>query len=184
MSEDDVATTALLEFLNAAEAGIMQAKRLIAQAKGVEKWDPNRIKWEGAKGSSGPYERSEDMNNTEFKSMLQDLATHGGKMTRNGYFYWVFKNGATVGRKKRNKGRASEIKPEKIGELFPEGLRRLLSFEEQADAVIIKPRQFLGSENFAKIADIVKQHGGEWVSAGKSSHFKIPLRGGSYGGTT
>jgi len=139
-------------------------------------WDPNKIKWEPAEGSSGPYERSADVNNPQFKAMLKDLAGHGGKMTRKGYFFWVFKNGSTVGRKKRNKGKASEIKPEKIRELFPENLRGLLSFKGQADAVIIKPRQFLGSENFAKIVDIVKQQGGEYVSAGKDSHFRIPLK--------
>ena len=176
MREDDVATAGLLEFLNAVEAGIAAAKRLISEAKGIKEWDPNRIKWELAEGASGPYERSGDVNNAEFKSMLQDLAAHGGKMTRNGYFFWVFKNGHTVGRKKRNKGKASEIKPEKIGELFPEDLRSVLSFEQKADAVIIKPRQFLGSENFAKIVDIVKQQGGEYVSQGKQSHFCIPKK--------
>lgn len=87
----------------------------------------------------------------------------------------------------KKRGYAAKTKPEAgsdPAQFFPEGLRSLLSFEEQADAVIIKPRQFLGSENFAKIADIVKQHGGEWVSAGKGSHFKMPLRDGSYGSTT
>lgn len=176
-----MATAALLEFLNAAEAGIMQAKRLIAQAKGVEQWDPCKIKWEQAEGNSGPYERSEDVNNTEFKGMLQDLAAHGGKITRNGYFYWIFKNGATVGRKKRGKqgSKASETKLEAgfdPAEFFPEDLRSLLSFEKRADAYIIKPRQFLGSENFAKILAIVTECNGEYVSQGKQSHFKIPIK--------
>jgi hypothetical protein len=36
MSEEDIATEALLEYLSCCEAGIMQAKRLIAQRKGVE----------------------------------------------------------------------------------------------------------------------------------------------------
>jgi len=36
-----------------------------------------------------------------FKAMLRDLANHNGKLMRDGYFYWVYKNGATVGRKKR-----------------------------------------------------------------------------------
>lgn len=138
------------------------------------KFDPNKIQWQPAEGHKGSYERSEDVNNPEFKAMLKELAAHGGKMTRNGFFYWVWKNGSTVGRKKRNKGKASET--EKISDVFPEDLRSLLSFEKEADAVIIKPTQFLGSENFAKIADTVKQHGGEWVSAGKNSHFKITLR--------
>jgi len=100
MSED-LATTALLEFLNAAEAGIVQAKRLIAQAKGVKEWDPCKIRWGKAEGNSGPYERSEDVNNLEFKAMLKDLAAHGGKMMYDGFFYWSFRNGSTVGRKRR-----------------------------------------------------------------------------------
>jgi len=185
MSEDDVATAALLEFLNAAEAGIAQAKRLIAQAKGVEQWKPCKIKWEKAEGGSGPYERSEDVNNPEFKAMLRDLAAHNGRLIREGWFYWVFKNGHTVGRKKREK--AGENKPQASldpAQLFPEDLRNLLSFEQRADTLIIKPRQFLGSENFAKTANIVKQHGGEWVSNGKDSHFKIQLRNNSHGSTS
>ena len=35
---------------------------------------------------------------------------------------------------------------------FPEELEARLSFEEKGDYIIIKPKQFLGSENFAKIA--------------------------------
>jgi hypothetical protein len=66
-------------------------------------WDPSKIKWTEAEGGKGPYQRSEDINNPEFKCMLRDLATHGGKTTRSGYFYWVFQNGHVVGRKKRRK---------------------------------------------------------------------------------
>jgi hypothetical protein len=62
-----------------------------------------------------------------------------------------------------------------IAEKFPEDLRGILSFECQANAIIIKPKQFLGSENFAKTASIVKTQGGDYVSDGKGSHFRIPL---------
>jgi len=65
------------------------------------------------------------------------------------------------------------IELEKITELFPEDLRKLLSFEEQADAIIIKPRKYLGSENFARIASIIRDAGGEYVSLGKASHFRL-----------
>jgi len=111
MSEDeDLATAALLEFLNAAEAGIAAAKRLIAQAKGVERWNPSKIRWERAEGSSGPYERSEDVNNPEFKIMLKDLAAHGGKMTRNGYFFFGFsRTGVQLGVKSETKARLLEL---------------------------------------------------------------------------
>ena len=101
MVDDDLATLALLEFLNASEAGIAAAKRLISEAKGIKEWNPNRIKWEPAEGASGAYERSTNVNNPEFKAMLKDLAVHGGKMNRDHHFYWVFRDGSTVGRKKR-----------------------------------------------------------------------------------
>jgi hypothetical protein len=69
-----------------------------------------------------------------------------------------------------------EIKAERFGVPFPEDLRRLLSFEEIGEWIIIRPRGYLGSENFAKIAAIVKENEGVYVSAGKGSHFKIPKR--------
>ncbi|MEM2506597.1 MAG: hypothetical protein QXF61_06120, partial [Nitrososphaeria archaeon] len=64
-------------------------------------WNPDKIKWEKAQGFRGEFERSEDVNNSEFKALLKDLAQHNGKLTRNGWFYWTFRNGSTVGRKKR-----------------------------------------------------------------------------------
>jgi len=66
-------------------------------------WNPERIKWQQTEGSSGPYERSEDVNSIDFKNMLKELQEHQGKLSRNGYFYWTFQNGSTVGRKKRQK---------------------------------------------------------------------------------
>ncbi|MGQ9624057.1 MAG: hypothetical protein ACUVUF_01530 [Candidatus Bathycorpusculaceae bacterium] len=65
---------------------------------------------------------------------------------------------------------------EDIKMMFPEDLENLLSFEEKDDYVIIKPRQFLGSENFAKIASTVRGIGGEYISAGKESHFRVPRK--------
>ena len=56
---------------------------------------------------------------------------------------------------------------------FPEDLDNLLTFEEKTDYIMIKPRQFLGSENFAKVASAVRGMGGEYISAGKDSHFRI-----------
>ena len=63
---------------------------------------------------------------------------------------------------------------EDIRMMFPEDLENLLSFEEKQDYIMIKPRQFLGSDNFAKIASIVRGIGGDYVSAGKGSHFRVP----------
>jgi len=57
---------------------------------------------------------------------------------------------------------------------FPEEYQKLLKIEDAGSFWKIKPVKFLGSENFSGIAEIVKQYGGEYVSAGKDSHFRIP----------
>lgn len=70
----------------------------------------------------------------------------------------------------------SNPKPSPTNEVemqFPEDLAALLSFEEKADYITIKPKQFLGSENFAKIASTVRGIGGEYISAGRDSHFRV-----------
>ena len=59
---------------------------------------------------------------------------------------------------------------------FPDDLEDLLRFEEKEEYIIIRPRQFLGSENFSKIASAVRGMGGEYVSAGKASHFRVPKK--------
>jgi hypothetical protein len=58
--------------------------------------------------------------------------------------------------------------------MFPTEFENMLNFTETPQYIIIKPRQFLGSDNFAKIASIVRSNGGEYISAGKESHFRIP----------
>jgi len=104
MSEkEDLALEALTDFLNGVEAGIESARQRIKEVKIEEKpsWNPNQIMWTKAEGQKGEYERSEDINNLQFKAMLKDLAVHGGRMNYEGFFYWVFQNGTTVGRKKK-----------------------------------------------------------------------------------
>jgi hypothetical protein len=59
---------------------------------------------------------------------------------------------------------------------FPEELETRLGFEEKGEFIIIKPKMFLGSENFAKIASAVRGMGGEYISAGKESHFRVPKK--------
>jgi hypothetical protein len=59
---------------------------------------------------------------------------------------------------------------------FPEDLEARLGFEDRGEYIIIKPKQFLGSENFAKIASAVRGMGGEYISAGKDSHFRVPKK--------
>ena len=75
--------------------------------------------------------------------------------------------------------REAGLKQRSIDEIrmsFPEELENRLGFEEKEDYIIIKPKQFLGSENFAKIASAVRGMGGEYISAGKDSHFRVPKK--------
>jgi hypothetical protein len=104
MSDEDfkVFIDDLVDFLNGLEASIVKLRTQIDKLCGSKwSWDPGKIKWEKTEGFKGSYERSEDVNSLDFKELLKDLAKHNGKLSRDGWFYWVFKNGATVGRKRR-----------------------------------------------------------------------------------
>jgi hypothetical protein len=57
--------------------------------------------------------------------------------------------------------------------LFPRDLGDMLTFQEDNKYVLIKPRRYLGADNFSKIASIIREAGGEYISAGKESHFRI-----------
>jgi len=59
---------------------------------------------------------------------------------------------------------------------FPEDLEARIAFEEKGEYIIIKPKSFLGSDNFAKIALTIRGMGGEYISAGKDSHFRVPKK--------
>jgi len=71
--------------------------------------------------------------------------------------------------------------PEPIGKgiedirmMFTKELEEMLIFEDKKDFIKVTPRQYLGSDNFAKIASTVREAGGEYISAGRDSHFRIP----------
>jgi len=96
----------LLDYADAVEALAVKLKRQIseltkAETKPVWNWDPSKIRWVEAVGLKGKYERSEDVNGLDFKQLVKDLAVRNGKLSREGYFYWLFRNGATIGRKRR-----------------------------------------------------------------------------------
>lgn len=63
---------------------------------------------------------------------------------------------------------------ESAATLFPKELADLLAFTEKDCCIVVKPREFLGSDNFARIAKIIKDAGGRYVSEGKQSHFELP----------
>jgi len=57
-----------------------------------------------------------------------------------------------------------------------EPFKDLVTLDEESDTlfVVIRPRQYLGAENFSKISSVVREIGGTYVSQGKASHFKVP----------
>jgi hypothetical protein len=57
--------------------------------------------------------------------------------------------------------------------LFPPQIADMLNFSWVDPYTVVKPKQFLGADNFNKVAGIVRGAGGEYVSAGKESHFRI-----------
>ncbi len=63
-----------------------------------------------------------------------------------------------------------------VKQAFSSELEGMLTFEEKENFIIVRPRRFLGSDNFAKVASVVRNLGGEYISAGKSSHFKVPKK--------
>jgi len=64
-----------------------------------------------------------------------------------------------------------------VSKIIPMDLRKDLYFEDTGNYVLIKSRRYLGQETFKKIAEIVvDQLGGEYISAGRNSHFRIKKR--------
>jgi hypothetical protein len=59
--------------------------------------------------------------------------------------------------------------------LLPEPYGEMVSVSEEGSFWVLKPRQFLQTTDFSEILRLVKAYpGGEYVSAGKSSHFRVP----------
>ena len=66
--------------------------------------------------------------------------------------------------------------PNEVLAEFPEDLRELLDVKAERDGWRINPRQFLASEPFRVVLDIVQSLGGKYVSAGRESHFTVPFK--------
>lgn len=52
-------------------------------------------------------------------------------------------------------------------------LYNMLTISEEGEVIIVKPKGYLGTDNFIKLATVVREFGGEYVSAGRESHFRI-----------
>ncbi len=97
---------ALSAFLDAVDAGIVQARRILgekAESKSGQQdftYNPEKIAWKHADGPRGVYEKAEDPQNPEFQKLVKDLQAHKGSFTRDGLYYWLFTDAEVVGRKK------------------------------------------------------------------------------------
>jgi len=49
-----------------------------------------------------------------------------------------------------------------------------ISVTEEAEDIVVRPTGYLGRDKFASIAAIVREMGGNYISAGRESRFLIP----------
>lgn len=99
---EELILSALEVFAEAVEGAAFTLKRTLREELGGVngfKWEIKSIKWTKHEGEKGEYERSEDVNNLEFKALLKYLASRGGKLRHDKWFFWIFRNGSTVARK-------------------------------------------------------------------------------------
>jgi hypothetical protein len=92
MSEgQDVAVEALLEFLNAVEAGVAAAKHLISRKKGIADLPGfDELPWIEQQGTKGPYQQTsrQKCQPCNFDRLKAELKSHGGFWEHNGWKYW------------------------------------------------------------------------------------------------
>jgi hypothetical protein len=58
---------------------------------------------EGAKGYYLKASPEDNQNNRDFELLIEDLKQHDGKLTKQGYFCWLFSDKQTAGMKKSNR---------------------------------------------------------------------------------
>lgn len=97
----------MLVYLSCQEAGLVQLRMQINKILGETKpstklpFDAEKILWQKRQNQKGPFELSEDVENPQHKSLLKFLTEHTGNcLVSQGFFYWVFPDLKTVGRKK------------------------------------------------------------------------------------
>jgi len=52
----------------------------------------------------------------------------------------------------------------------------IITVPEKGQFIRVKGKQFLPRDVFAKVATVVKELNGEYISAGKESHFRVPIK--------
>ena len=109
----------ILDTFNAFEAAIVNFKQRRAKKHGVRnekievdkqateeplEYNLEKIPWIQAEGKKGIYQKypafkQKPSMTVDYINLLEDLKQHNGKLTRNGFFMWLFDDNVTVARK-------------------------------------------------------------------------------------
>jgi hypothetical protein len=103
---------AIFEAFSFALSKIEELEKTYQQSQS-KTWDSSKVKWEQSEGPSGVYEKASKQESADYQAMIDDLKAHQGCLTKDDFFFWLFNDGETAGRKPRKK------KPE--GEAYLKG---------------------------------------------------------------
>jgi len=78
-----------------------------------------------------------------------------------------------------HEGSRMENDIERLRDSFSNRWQESLEFTSDDEYFIVKPKHYLGSDIFGELATIIRDLGGEYVSADEDSHFRIPIKGKS-----
>lgn len=167
--------------------GLVDAKKEKQPTSYVNETTFNILKFEPQKGERlGDFEVASKPSNVvdKFSQAYGILRANNATIKERyhgpgyGYGYWIWEGKIFRKSLKKNASKTTSVsdtsKVEQVKQLFPKDLEDMLLFEEKEEYVVIRPRQYLGSDNFAKIAAIVREASGEYISVGKDSHFRVP----------
>lgn len=87
----------------------LQIQKLLGETRPSAKlpFDVSKIKWQDRENEKGKFQMSADISNPDFKALLKFLNEHaGGKIVSEGWFYWVYPDASTIGRKLKAKAEA------------------------------------------------------------------------------
>ena len=103
----------LVDCLSGIEASIIKFKMMTSKLLGDKKsnvelpFKAEAIKWQQRQNQKGLFELSENYDSEDHKALLKFLNDAGGCLASEGWFYWIFPDFKTVGRKRnefRKKG--------------------------------------------------------------------------------
>jgi len=66
-------------------------------------YDLKKIETTRTEGPSGFYEKANEQDGKDYRLLVEDLKAHDSKLTRNGFFVWLFSDGKSVGMKPSKK---------------------------------------------------------------------------------